>query len=403
MMRAVPWSPAWTLAAFAMLSTAPASAGAASPAAASSSVTGAMRSPIAVAVAGDRLFIADFDDDRVVVTTRAGEPLYAWGATGTGPGEFRGPAGVAIEPDGSVLVTDHYNGRVQRFTADGRFVAGWSLGEKAAPFGVAVDARGSVYVTDLDAGTIGVWSADGVALASFGARGRGPGQLSEPWGIAVEGAEVWVADHGNHRVQRFTTAGEWLGAWGEAGPGEDQLLGPMGLAVGRDGSLYVTDLMGGRVRSFDRSGRVLARWGTGDGVSPDPLPGLAVDGGSDLYLTGPGEAGVVRVAAAAVASSVPAPAAFAMRTLNQPLGSGPVTLELAIPGPGTVSAEIFSLDGRKVAAIPGSSCVAGIQRLAWNAATDQGRDAPTGVYFVRVHFEDSGGRTTRTGRVIVLR
>ena len=40
--------------------------------------------PVAIAVAGDRLYVANFDRDRIVVLTLAGEPVKTWGWTGRG-------------------------------------------------------------------------------------------------------------------------------------------------------------------------------------------------------------------------------------------------------------------------------------------------------------------------------
>lgn len=366
--------------------------------------SGQMRSPVAIGVSQDRVYVADFDNDRVQAFTRAGELIVEWGATGRGPGQFRGPAGVAIGGDGSVFVTDHYNRRVQRFTADGGFVAEWSTeGGEAAPFGIAVDALGRVFVTDLDAGRVSVWGADGASLTSWGARGQGRGELDEPWGIAVDGqGDILVADHANHRVQRFSVDGEWLGGWGGAGP-EARLVGPMGLASGRDGSIYVTDLEAGRVRRFTRGGELLATLGGADAVADLLAPGLAVDAGGDVFAADPGHHQVARIPGASIMSPTAVPAAFAMMPIAQPLGRGPVTLDFAIPGSGTLEAQIFSLDGRKVYTVPAAGVGAGEYRITWDTMTDDGHRAPVGVYFVRVNFELGGSRVSRSGRVIVLR
>jgi DNA-binding beta-propeller fold protein YncE len=364
-----------------------------------------MRSPVAIALANDRVYVADFDNDRVQAFTRSGEVIVEWGATGQEPGQFRGPAGVAIAADGSVFVTDTYNHRIQHFTADGSFLAGWSVGsDAAAPFGITVDRLGRVFVTDLDAGQVSVWGSDGSSLASWGTRGKGRGELDEPWGIAVEGqGDVFVADHANHRVQRFSAEGDWLGEWGESGEGDSRLLGPMGLASGRDGSIYVTDLTADRVRRFTRAGELLATLNRADASADLVASGLALDGGGDVFVVDPGHQQVTRIPGAGVLSPTPIPTAFAMMPIAQPLGHGPVTLDFAIPGSGTIAAQIFSLDGRKVHTVPATGVAAGEYRITWDTLTDDGHRAPIGVYFVRVHFELGGSRITRSGRVIVLR
>jgi streptogramin lyase len=360
---------------------------------------GEMRSPVGIAVAGDLVYVADYDNDRIQVFTRAGEALRAWGVTGSDPGQLRGPAGVAIGPDGTIFVTDQLNHRIQRFTPEGTLVASWSAGaEDAAPFGIAVGG-GRVFVTDLDAGRVGVWTADGAALATFGTRGRGPAELDEPWGIAVDmRGDVFVADHGNDRVTRFGPDGTWLGEW--SGP---ELAGPMGLALGAGGSLVVTDLAGAALQRFSPGGTLVAM-PSGPGAAGElAATGVALDAAGDLFLADPLRQQVTRVRGAEVMGPAAVSGAFAMMPIAQPLGRGPIALEFTIPGPGTIGAEIFSIDGRRVHTVPAAACDAGTTRIAWDAATDEGHRAPVGVYFVRVHFDDGQRLITRSGRIVVLR
>ena len=52
-----------------------------------------------------------------------GNPLAAWGTYGAEPGQFNMPWSVAVDSDGAVYVSDWRNDRIQKFEADGRFVA----------------------------------------------------------------------------------------------------------------------------------------------------------------------------------------------------------------------------------------------------------------------------------------
>lgn len=397
-MRAAPRYSASTLAVLVLLVAPPIHAGVAGWGVAGDG-PGQMRSPVAIAMTGDRVYVADFDNDRVQAYTRTGGVILEWGASGQEPGQFRGPSGIAIGADGSVFVTDTYNHRIQRFTADGRFLATWSAGsETASPFGIALDRNGRVFVTDLDAAQVSVWDSDGATVASWGTRGSGRGELDEPWGIAVDGrGDVVVADHGNDRVQRFSADGEWLGEWSDAGT-DASLLGPMGLAVGGDGSIVVSDLAA-PVRRFTPGGELLAMLGGADRVAS----GLALDAGGDVFVTDLTGHEVGRIPGAPIVSPTAVPTAFAMMPIAQPLGHGPVTLDFAIPGSGTLGAEFFSLDGRRVHTVPPTGVAGGEYRITWDTRTDDGRSAPVGVYFVRVNFELGGSRITRSGRVIVLR
>ena len=75
--------------------------------------------------------------------------------------DFSGRAGVAVAGDGTVFVVDSGHHRMQRRSADGKFLGAW------------------------------------------GRLGGAAGKLRDPWGIAVRGERVYVADRGNHRVQVF--------------------------------------------------------------------------------------------------------------------------------------------------------------------------------------------------------
>src|SRR5207248_6437133 len=70
------------------------------------------------------------------------------GATGTRPGQFVKPMGVAVDPAGTVYVADRCNHRVQRFTSDGRFLDVLGAGSLEAPNFLTLDGAGNVYVSD---------------------------------------------------------------------------------------------------------------------------------------------------------------------------------------------------------------------------------------------------------------
>jgi len=83
------------------------------------------------------------------------EPGYSvvgeWGGAGDGPGRFNGPIGVAVGVgvghDDRIFVADMDNDRVQKFTADGKFLVAVEAGFDR-PTDVAEAADGSLYVTD---------------------------------------------------------------------------------------------------------------------------------------------------------------------------------------------------------------------------------------------------------------
>jgi DNA-binding beta-propeller fold protein YncE len=66
--------------------------------------------------------------------------------------------------------------------------------------------------------------------------------LKYPTGVAVDGSgNIYVADVGNDRIQKFDSEGNSLTKWGTAGTGDGQFSRPRGLAVDAAGNVYVTD------------------------------------------------------------------------------------------------------------------------------------------------------------------
>jgi len=216
-----------------------------------------------------------------------------WGSLGVGSGAFFQPFGIALDRAGHVYVADTFNHRVQKFAADGTFIAafgsqGGGDGQFRYPMGIAVDSAGHVWVTDSNNHRVQKFGPDGTYLAQFGTAGSGAGQFNQPQGIAIDsGGQLYVVDLGNNRVQKFTAAGAFVTAWGTLGTGDGQLYQPHGIAVDGDGFVYVADTNNNRVEKFTSAGVYVAQWGTfgGDEGEFNTLWGIAVDEALNVYVT----------------------------------------------------------------------------------------------------------------------
>ena len=54
-----------------------------------------------------------------------GEHMFKWGEPGADSGQLNGPSGLAFDQSDDLLVVDSRNDRVQKFTKEGRYLAGW--------------------------------------------------------------------------------------------------------------------------------------------------------------------------------------------------------------------------------------------------------------------------------------
>jgi DNA-binding beta-propeller fold protein YncE len=153
---------------------------------------------------------------------------------------------------------------------------GTGPGRFKGPRGIAVNAAGEVFVADTDNHRIQRFSPAGDYLAELGGPGSEPGRLNQPNGLAIDASgHLFVADSGNHRVQELDATGRFVQEW--RGP-EPTFYGPRDVVVA-GGVLYVLDQGRGRVVVIRPDGRMAAMGslGSGAGQLRDPT-GLAVAG-----------------------------------------------------------------------------------------------------------------------------
>ena len=95
-----------------------------------------------------------------------------------------------------------------------------------------------------------MFGTDGTPIAQFGTVGAKPGTFIRPKGIAVDNSgRIFVSDSYLGVVQAFTSAGEFIGVLGTGGE-PVRFEAPTGLAFAA-GRLYVSDMLAGKVLSYD--------------------------------------------------------------------------------------------------------------------------------------------------------
>ena len=275
---------------------------------------GQFQSPRAVAVAADgSLYVVDSMNDRIQHLSQDGKVLQVWGtradtSQGEAPGgTFNEPWGIAVAPDGSVYVADTWNYRIQKFTAEGKFVSMWGFFGQAAdapeafygPRGVAVDTQGRVYVADTGNKRIVVFGPDGEYITQFGTPGMGLGQLDEPVAVALDAAgHVYVTDTWNQRVQVFAPAADGLvytaiAEWPVDGWYGQSVENKPFIAVDATGNISITDPELCRLITFSPGGQPVRVW---DGCLEGTLllpSGIASDGSGGLWVTNAGNGTLV--------------------------------------------------------------------------------------------------------------
>jgi hypothetical protein len=96
-------------------------------------------------------------------------------------------------------------------------------------------------------------------LGSWGDRGEAPGQLKEPMDISADPAgSVYIADTGNHRIQKWNNMGFPVTEIGGFGWGVDQFDHPVAVAAENGLDVLVADLYNQRIQRYDKDLHYLA-------------------------------------------------------------------------------------------------------------------------------------------------
>ncbi len=207
-------------------------------------------------------------------------PNSVFGEPGSGNGQFSFPHGVAVDDSsGDVYVADRFNGRVEKFSAEGAYISQFNGSETPAgsfrPNGVAVDnstdaAKGDVYVVGEGHNVIDVFGSNGKYLSQI---------VGPPFGsylsVAAEGSNVWVSE-ANGDVYGFSDTGSFLGQFDTG----HQTRASGAIAVDSSSNVYVLSGEQESVRKYSSTGTYLAGW-----HSPSEPTALAVnESTNDVFL-----------------------------------------------------------------------------------------------------------------------
>lgn len=207
---------------------------------------------------------------RVLVYTPEGKLLedqVLGGTCGNANGEFQFVTDAAQDSAGNYYVAQYGEfDRIQKFSAKREFLLSWGehgeeLGQFLRPQKIVIDRQGLVWVADACNHRVQVFDASGKSarlVTSWGTEGSEPGQLCYPYDILLDDAalkgerdgHVYLCEFGNHRVQKFTLDGRFVGLFGKNGRREGELDQPWGIARDSHGRMFVLDTYNHRIQRF---------------------------------------------------------------------------------------------------------------------------------------------------------
>ncbi len=264
----------------------------------------ALNGPLALSAAAGQVYVADERANRVQVFTADGRHVRDIG--GAEPAALNRPNSVAPLPNGDLLIVDTWNYRILRVDADDNPVMSWgAAGEFGfdaphdptdgfwGPRDVALHDGNLVFIADTGNKRIRVYQlAGGEAIHQYdiGSGGSAPGELDEPSGLAIHSdGRLFIADTWNRRVAVFDASGAHLQDFRVRGWYNTTFNRPyLALDESRD-LLYVTDPDGKRVLVYSTAGDCVGAFAEAgeNGMAGQftDIGGIAVDEDGFVYVS----------------------------------------------------------------------------------------------------------------------
>ncbi|MFN8593715.1 MAG: NHL repeat-containing protein [Thermomicrobiales bacterium] len=208
----------------------------------------------------------------------------------------------AAAPDGALWISDATRQQIQVFTSDGAYVESWG-GPGVAPGefnflvngyprgAVAFDADGNIFVADAGNYRIQKFGPDRTFIAAFGSEGASDGAFLDLCALAIDPqGRVIALDAGSGNLEVFDNDGKWLSTWGRRGAGPGELTSPTGLAIDHAGNVWVADAGRNQIVQFSPTGEPGIVWddqSLGKGVLIGPQT-LAIDAQDRVFVADSG-------------------------------------------------------------------------------------------------------------------
>ena len=155
---------------------------------------------------------------------------------------------------------------------------------RVSPYGIGVDGRGRIAISDVENHQVLLFDSFLVLDVAFGNYDSFSGQLDTPQGVSFTAdGDIVVADTGNSRIQFFTDGGAALRIVPRTGD-PNPLRSPRRAVVDEAGRLFVADPGAGGVFVFDRTG-TLVRTIIPEGGEPFEPTDVDISRDGGLFVT----------------------------------------------------------------------------------------------------------------------
>ncbi len=160
----------------------------------------------------NNIWLVDGRADRVIKISTSGDRLFEVGGFGFSTLQLKDPTQVDVNTSGEIFIADRGKGRIVIFDRLGSYI-GEMRDHLKTPTGVAVDPDGLILVCDDTTGEMGLYTPKGMRIACIDKASDGS-VLRRPSDIGVSEDQIFLLDSGNHRIvvinrEKRTTAVPW--------------------------------------------------------------------------------------------------------------------------------------------------------------------------------------------------
>ena len=173
--------------------------------------------------------------------------------------------GVAVDKREHVFVFHRGPHSIMEFDVEGKLLRNWGDGVFVRPHALKFDPEGNLWAADDQGHVVVKMDAQGrvrMVLGRKNTKGETDDLFNRPTDIAFGlNGDVYITDgYGNSRVVQYTREGKFVRTWGKKGSAEGEFNLPHGIAVDKQGRVYVGDRENRRMQVFDANGKFVTQW-----------------------------------------------------------------------------------------------------------------------------------------------
>ena len=194
------------------------------------------------------------------------EHVPGWGKLPDG-WEWNHVVGVGVDSQDRIYAYNRSAHPMIVLDQSGNVASSWGEGVFGSAHHLLVGPDDSLYTTDLGDHTVRKWTPDGEQLLMLGTPNEPAEPMSgkpfnRPTDVALgHDGSIYVSDgYGNARVHQFSPDGTHMRSWGEPGGGPGQFRVPHSICVDASGLVYVADRENSRIQVFLPDGQYVREW-----------------------------------------------------------------------------------------------------------------------------------------------